>query len=875
MINNITQDIRSLFLNYFEKNQHQIVPSSPLIPYNDASLLFVNSGMVQFKNIFTGEEKYNFSKVTSSQKCIRAGGKHNDLDNVGYTKRHHTFFEMLGNFSFGDYFKDMAIKLAWDFLTKELGLNKDKLYVTVYRDDVEAFSLWQKIAGLSDSRIIKIATNDNFWSMGDTGPCGPCSEIFYDHGDKIFGGLPGTKDGDGDRYVEIWNLVFMQYLQQKDGTKVKLPNPSIDTGMGLERINAVIENVSDNYETKLFRKLIGASAELSKVKITPHNIASHRIVADHLRSASFLIADGVMPSNEGRGYVLRRIMRRAMRHLNQLGVKSPLMHKMLPYLIEEMAGTYPELSKAKSLISQVLQQEEEKFGLTLSNGLKLLDSELAALASNKVLSGQVAFKLYDTYGFPLDLTKDIVEKKNLQLDEQEFELCMQKQKELARKSWSGSGEKVVEELWFELYQHFGATEFVGYHQNSARAKVLAIIVDGRKTTTAKAGSQVMILVNQTPFYAESGGQMGDIGFIESQKNLQIKITDTKKYMQHLHLHIGTIVTGEIAINEEVNLEIDEHYRNKLRANHSATHLLHYVLRKNLGDHVVQKGSIVRAEKLRFDFTQPKALSKEEIIAIEEQVNALICSNNEVNTVIMPQDQAKKMGAMALFGEKYQDEVRVVSMGNKLDASIELCGGTHVRASGDIGLFKIVSEGAIASGVRRIEAITGLVALQAMRTQQHYLEELCNLVKANQADLLAKVTMLLQEKKDLEKKANQLKQESFTKSDLSKRSEINGMNFISQVNENLDAKDLKLLVQNLQQERSVVLAVSVLDDKALVLIATSKDLAHKYPAHELIKPFMTIIGGNGGGREQLAQGQGSKIAQIPKAIKAVQDYIKQL
>jgi alanyl-tRNA synthetase len=712
--------------------------------------------------------------------------------------------------------------------------------------------------------------------MGDTGPCGPCSEIFYDHGDKIFGGLPGTKDADGDRYVEIWNLVFMQYLQKSDGKKVKLPNPSIDTGMGLERINAVIENVSDNYDTKLFRKLIGISEELSKVKITPQNIASHRIIADHLRAASFLIADGVMPANEGRGYVLRRIMRRAMRHVHQLGVRTPLMHKMLPYLVTEMANAYPELTNASSLISQILQQEEEKFGLTLSNGLKLLDTELSSLSNSKVFSGQVAFKLYDTYGFPLDLTKDIVEKRNIKLDEEEFASCMQKQKELARKSWAGSGEKVTEELWFELYNSFGATEFVGYHQNSARACVLALIVDGKKTSTAKVGQQVMILVNQTPFYAESGGQMGDIGFIYAEKNLKIKITDTKKYMQNLHVHIGIVVDGSIAVNEEVRLEIDEDYRNKLRANHSATHLLHYVLRKNLGEHVVQKGSLVTAEKLRFDFTHPKALSKGEVITIEEQVNALICSNNETKTVIMPQDQAKAMGAMALFGEKYQEEVRVVSMGNNLNASIELCGGTHVKASGDIGLLKIVSEGAISSGVRRVEAITGLAALQTIRAQQTQVEELCSLVKANQIDLLEKIKALLQEKKDLEKKINQLKQASLNEADLSELALINGVNFISQVSQKLEAKDLKLLAQNLQKKHHscIVLVASMVDEKVLVLILVSQDLTIKYKAHELIKPFMAIVGGNGGGKEQMAQGQGSNVVQIPKAIKAVQDYLTQ-
>ncbi len=870
-------EIRSSFLDYFKKNNHKIVPSSPLIPYNDSSLMFVNSGMVQFKNIFTGEEKVDFTTASSSQKCIRAGGKHNDLDNVGYTARHHTFFEMLGNFSFGDYFKEQAIKLAWDFLTKELCLPKEKLYVTVYHDDLDALNLWKKIAGLSDDRIIKISTNDNFWSMGDTGPCGPCSEIFYDHGDKIFGGLPGTKDEDGDRFVEIWNLVFMQYEQLADGSRINLPKQSIDTGMGIERIGAVVQNLHNNYDIDLFRNLIAVSEELSKTKATDATFASHRIIADHLRSSGFLIADGVMPSNEGRGYVLRRIMRRSMRHIHQLGVREPMMNLMVPYLVKEMGDSYPELIRAKDLIVEVIKQEEEKFGATLSKGLKLLDTELSTLDQGSLFSGEAAFKLYDTYGFPIDITKDIVEGKNIKLDEAGFESCMQKQKELARKSWVGSGEKIVDEIWFDIYNSHGATEFLGYTKTKATGNIIAIIEDGKNVTKASASAkEIIIITNQTPFYGESGGQMGDIGIITNDKDCTIKVTDTKKYLGKLHAHVVVVEKGSVQIGSSANLIVDQKHRNELRSNHSATHILHYVMRKHLGAHITQKGSLVSSERLRFDIASPKAVTKEELLLIEREVNDIIRTNTLVDTTIMSVDQAIQKGAMALFGEKYSEEVRVVSMGPQDDHSVELCGGTHVNATGDIGCFKIISESAISSGVRRIEAVTGNNAILLFQQQHGLLEEIASSLKSSRSDITSKIQVLIKDKKDLEKNVTNLKQAILISSDTSLVEKINQINFISDVSSEIEVKDMRKWAEDLNKKHgdAIVIVVSTIGGKSSIVVSISDNLVDKFNAVELVKIASLKLGGaGGGGKPNLAQGGGSDITHIQDAIIAVKNAIR--
>jgi alanyl-tRNA synthetase len=872
-----TNEIRSLFLNYFKKNNHKIVPSSPLIPYNDSSLMFVNSGMVQFKNIFTGEEKVDLKTASSSQKCIRAGGKHNDLDNVGFTARHHTFFEMLGNFSFGDYFKEQAIKLAWDFLTQELCLPKDKLYVTVYHDDIDAFNLWKKIAGFTHDRIIKISTNDNFWSMGDLGPCGPCSEIFYDHGDKIFGGLPGTKDADGDRFVEIWNLVFMQYEQLEGGKRINLPKQSIDTGMGLERISAVVQNLHNNYEIDLFRNLIAASEELSKNKINNDNQASHRIIADHLRSSGFLIADGVMPSNEGRGYVLRRIMRRAMRHVHQLGVREPMMNLMAPYLIKEMGDSYPELIRAKDLIIEVIKQEEEKFGATLSKGLKLLDTELSSLDKGSLFSGEAAFKLYDTYGFPLDITKDIVEGKNIKLDEAGFEVCMKKQKELARKSWVGSGEKIIDEIWFDIYNQYGATEFLGYSNIKAIGNVIAIIEDGKHIEIANAGDkEIIIITNQTPFYGESGGQMGDIGIVTNDKDLMIEVIDTKKYLGTLHAHVAIVKRGSIEIGSSATLIVDQNHRNELKNNHSATHILHYVMRKRLGSHITQKGSLVSSQRLRFDIANPRAITKEELLLIERDVNDIIRTNTLVDTSIMSVEGAISKGAMALFGEKYNEEVRVVSMGPIDNHSIELCGGTHVNATGDIGCFKIISEGAIASGVRRIEAVTGKNAIELFQQQQKQLDDIAETIKSSKTDIIFKIQTLIKDKKDLEKNLANLKQKQFAVNDTSLVEQINQIKFVSDVSSQVEVKDIRKWAEDLNKkhENSIVIVVSTFGEKSSIAVSISDCLTDKFNAVELVKIAALKLGGaGGGGKLNLAQAGGPDIIHIQDAIIALKNTLR--
>ena len=704
-----TNEIRRSFLDYFGSEGHVQVPSAPLVPYNDPTLMFVNAGMVPFKNVFTGLETPPGPRATSSQKCVRAGGKHNDLDNVGYTARHHTFFEMLGNFSFGDYFKEQAILHAWTLLTRDWGLPAGRLTATVYHTDDEAFDLWRKIAGLPEERIIRIPTSDNFWSMGDTGPCGPCSEIFYDHGDHIPGGPPGSPDEDGDRFIEIWNLVFMQFDQGADGTRRDLPKPSIDTGMGLERIAAVMQGVHDNYDTDTFRALIAASESLTGVKAAGDQTASHRVIADHLRSTSFLMADGVLPSNEGRGYVLRRIMRRAMRHAHLLGAKDPLMHRLVPALVTEMGQAYPELQRGQALIEEVLLREETQFRRTLDKGLKLLDEATGDMASGGELDGETAFKLYDTYGFPYDLTEDALRVRGISVDQAGFDAAMARQKAAARAAWKGSGDAASGEIWFDIAERAGATEFTGYTATSGEGTVVAIVRDGAEVQSASAGEAVVILTNQTPFYGESGGQTGDTGTITTPGGLAALVTDTAKPLGRLHAHHATITAGTVSVGDSVHLDVDTARRDAIRANHSATHLLHAALRNRLGEHVTQKGSLVAEDRLRFDFSHPKPLSPEDITAIEAEVNAEILANQQVATRLMSPDDAVEAGALALFGEKYGDEVRVLSMGRKNGSrtySVALCGGTHVRATGDIGLLRIITESAVASGVRRIEALTG-------------------------------------------------------------------------------------------------------------------------------------------------------------------------
>ncbi|MEO7248320.1 MAG: alanine--tRNA ligase, partial [Novosphingobium sp.] len=737
-----TNEIRRSFLDYFGAAGHDVVQSASLVPYNDPTLMFVNAGMVPFKNVFTGLESRATARATSSQKCVRAGGKHNDLDNVGYTARHHTFFEMLGNFSFGDYFKEQAIEHAWTLLTREWGLSKDKLLVTVYHTDDEAFALWGKIAGLPDERIIRIPTKDNFWAMGDDGPCGPCSEIFFDHGDHIWGGPPGSKDEDGDRFIEIWNLVFMQFEQAAGEIVGDLPKPSIDTGMGLERISAVMQGVHDNYDTDTFKALIAVSEDLTGVKAAGETQASHRVIADHLRSTSFLLADGVLPSNEGRGYVLRRIMRRAMRHAHLLGAKEPLMHRLVPALVTEMGQAYPELGRAEPLIREVLAREETKFRQTLANGLKLLDEATGTMGEGGELPGETAFKLYDTFGFPYDLTEDALRARGIAVDRHGFDVAMAGQKAAARAAWKGSGQAADSEVWFDIAERAGATEFTGYSSTSAEAQVVALVKDGKEVTSAGPGDKVSVITNQTPFYGESGGQTGDAGTITGANGLRLEVTDTGKPLGRLHAHNAVVEAGTLAVGDIVKLDIDVARRDAIRANHSATHLLHAALRHRLGAHVTQKGSLVAADRLRFDFSQPTALTAEDIAVIEAEVNAEIRGNAPVVTRLMSPEDAIEAGAMALFGEKYGEEVRVLSMGSSAGGetySVELCGGTHVRATGDIGIFRIVSEGAVSSGVRRIEALTGEGARQWLVGREDALKGAASLLRTTPDEVEARVS----------------------------------------------------------------------------------------------------------------------------------------
>jgi len=878
-----TNEIRRSFLDYFSKAGHAATPSAPLVPYNDPTLMFVNAGMVPFKNVFTGLETPASPRAASSQKCVRAGGKHNDLDNVGYTARHHTFFEMLGNFSFGDYFKEQAITHAWTLLTKEWGLPKDRLTVTVYHTDDEAADLWRKIAGLPEDRIIRIPTSDNFWSMGDTGPCGPCSEIFYDHGDHIFGGPPGSPDEDGDRFVEIWNLVFMQYEQQAGGARIDLPKPSIDTGMGIERIAAVLQGVHDNYDTDTFKALISASESLTGVAASGENSASHRVIADHLRSTSFLMADGVLPSNEGRGYVLRRIMRRAMRHAHLLGAAEPLMHRLVPALVTEMGQAYPELVRGQALVEEVLEREETQFRRTLDKGLKLLDEATGGLAQGGELDGEVAFRLYDTYGFPYDLTEDALRARGIGVDKAGFDAAMARQKAAARAAWKGSGEAASGEVWFDIAEREGATEFTGYASTTGEGKVVAIVKGGTEVTAAAAGDEVVILTNQTPFYGESGGQTGDAGTIASLGGLRATVTDTSKPLGRLHAHQVRIEAGEVAVGDTVELKVDAERRDRIRANHSATHLVHAALRGRLGGHVTQKGSMVAEDRLRFDFSHPVALTPEDIAAIEAEVNAEIRANEQVSTRLMTPDDAVAAGALALFGEKYGDEVRVLSMGRAggegRNYSVELCGGTHVRATGDIGIFRIVSESAVSSGVRRIEAMTGEGARQWLVAREEALKAAAGVIRATPEEVPARLAALLEERKRLEKELAEAKKAlalggGGTGGAAAADESVAGVTFSGQVLDGLDPKELRPLLDAAKQRMGsgVAAIIAVNDGKASIAAAVTDDLTARFSAVDLVRAGVEALGGKGGGgRPDMAQGggpDGSKAADALAAVKAV-------
>ena len=876
-----TNEIRRSFLEYFGSQGHDVVQSAPLVPYNDPTLMFTNAGMVPFKNVFTGLESRAVPRATSSQKCVRAGGKHNDLDNVGYTARHHTFFEMLGNFSFGDYFKEQAITHAWTLLTKEWGLPKDKLLATVYHTDDEAFALWQKIAGLSEDRIIRIPTKDNFWAMGDDGPCGPCSEIFYDHGDHIWGGPPGSAEEDGDRFIEIWNLVFMQFEQTAGEITGELPKPSIDTGMGLERIAAVMQGQHDNYDTDTFKALIAASVGLTGVKAEGETQASHRVIADHLRSTSFLLADGVLPSNEGRGYVLRRIMRRAMRHAHLLGAKDPLMHRLVPALVTEMGAAYPELGRAQPLIEETLLREEVQFRRTLANGLKLLDEATGDMGEGGQLSGETAFKLYDTYGFPYDLTEDALRSRGISVDRAGFDAAMAQQKAAARAAWKGSGQAADAEVWFDIAERVGATEFTGYTANTGEAQVVALVRDGKEVDSAGAGDSVSVITNQTPFYGESGGQVGDAGTITGASGLVLQVSDTGKPLGRLHAHNAIVASGSLKVGDVVKLDIDVARRDATRANHSATHLLHEALRRRLGDHVTQKGSMVSAERLRFDFAHPAALTAEDLAVVEAEVNAEVRANDPVVTRLMSPEDAIAAGAMALFGEKYGDEVRVLSMGRSTEGksySTELCGGTHVRAMGDIGLFRIVSESAVSSGVRRIEALTGEGARNWLVGREEQLKQVAGLLKTTPDDVEARVAALVDERRKLERELAEAKKAlalggGGAKADAADE-DVGGVKFSGQVLDGLDPKDLRGLLDQAKQRlgSGVAVIVAVNDGKASVAAAVTDDLTGKVSAVDLVRAGVEALGGKGGGgRADMAQGggpDGSKAADAIAAAKAV-------
>lgn len=876
-----TNDIRRSFLDYFGGEGHHIEPSAPLVPHNDPTLMFVNAGMVPFKNVFTGLEKRLYSTATSAQKCVRAGGKHNDLDNVGFTARHHTFFEMLGNFSFGDYFKEEAIHHAWTLITKTWGLSPEKLTATVYHTDDEAFNLWRKISGLPEERIIRIPTNDNFWSMGDTGPCGPCSEIFYDHGDHIWGGPPGSPDEDGDRFVEIWNLVFMQYEQLAGGERVDLPRPSIDTGMGLERIAAVMQGVTDNYDTDTFKALIAASVDQTGVAADEVHRASHRVIADHLRAASFLIADGVLPSNEGRGYVLRRIMRRAMRHAHLLGAKEPLMYRLFPALTAEMGAAYPELMRAGPLITETLEREESKFRQTLDKGLRLLDEATTELHDGDTLPGDVAFKLYDTYGFPYDLTEDALRTSGIEVDRVGFDAAMAQQKAAARAAWKGSGEKASDEIWFDIAETNGSTEFIGYNGTTGEASVIALVKDGVNVVAAEAGDDVIVLTNQTPFYGESGGQAGDAGTISTLEGASATVVDTAKPLGRLHAHSAKIDSGGLKVGDTVMLNVDAARRDRVRANHSATHLLHAALRGRLGEHVTQKGSLVAEDRLRFDFSHPKALSAEEIADIEAVVNAHIRGNEAVTTRLMTPEDAIEAGAMALFGEKYGDEVRVLSMGagDGKSYSVELCGGTHVNALGDIALFKIISESAVSSGVRRIEAMTGEAARLWLVGRDEALKSVATTLKTTPDDVPSRVAAMADALKKAERELAEAKKALAMGGGAGGNSPVveavGSTSLLAQVVEGLDPKNLRGTVDEMKKQvgSGVAMLVAINDGRASVAVGVTDDAKGQYSAVDLVKLAVAALGGQGGGgRPDMAQGGGPNGAAAQDAVAAVREAL---
>ncbi|MFD0918105.1 alanine--tRNA ligase [Pseudahrensia aquimaris] len=878
-------DIRSSFLSYFEKNGHTAVESSPLVPRNDPTLMFTAAGMVQFKNVFTGLETRDYTRAATSQKCVRAGGKHNDLDNVGYTARHHTFFEMLGNFSFGDYFKADAIELAWNLLTKEFGLDAAKLLVTVYHTDDEAFDLWKKIAGLNDERIIRIATSDNFWSAGDTGPCGPCSEIFFDHGDHIWGGPPGSPEEDGDRFVEIWNLVFMQYEQVTPDERVDLPKPSIDTGMGIERIAAVLQGTHDNYEIDLFKALIRASEEATGVGSDEKTRASHRVIADHLRAVCFLIADGVLPSNEGRGYVLRRIMRRAMRHASLLGAQDPLMWRLVPALIGQMGSAYPELGRNEALMSETLKLEETRFRKTLNRGLSLLDEASAELNEGDKLDGETAFKLYDTYGFPLDLTQDALRRRGIEVDTDTYNVAMERQKQEARASWQGAGGAAEESIWFKLREEHGATEFLGYGTEKAEGVVQALVRDGETVGALKQGETGWLIVNQTPFYGESGGQMGDTGLV-SGPDCSLNVSDTRRKADGLFIHEVTVNDGSIKVGDALTLEVDHARRAQLRANHSATHLVHEALREVLGNHVSQKGSLVAPERLRFDFAHPKPVEVSEMAQVDDLANAYVMQNDAVTTTLMAVDDAIELGAQAQFGEKYGDEVRVVSMGKIMEGeragkpwSLELCGGTHVNQTGDIGLVAIVSESAVSSGVRRIEALTGKAAREYLQGQDELLREAAAALKSAPADVPSRVATLLDERKKLERELAEAKKRLAMgggSADQAGPETIGDVMFSGRVIEGISPKELKGLVD---EEKSrlgsgiVAIAAKTEDGKAAVVVGVSGDLIERFSAVDMVRAASEAVGGKGGGgRPDMAQAGGPDGEKCDAALAAVRTLI---
>ena len=880
-------DIRSTFLNFFVDRGHTMVDSSPLVPRNDPTLMFTNSGMVQFKNVFTGAETRNYKRATTAQKSVRAGGKHNDLENVGYTARHHTFFEMLGNFSFGDYFKPDAIEFAWTLVTKHFGLSKDRLLVTVYHEDEQAADLWKKIGGFSDDKIIRITTDANFWRMGDVGPCGPCSEIFIDQGDRLQGGPPGSPDEDGDRFLEFWNLVFMQFEEQPGGGRINLPRPSVDTGMGLERMAAIMQGVTSNYDIDLFKALIGATADL--VNVDPEGLQkpSFRVIADHLRATSFLISDGVLPGNEGRGYVLRRIMRRAMRHAHILGAKEPMVYRLVAELVKQMGPAYPELIRAESLITETLKLEESRFKLMLDRGLRLLDEETQKLKKGHALPGDIAFKLYDTFGFPLDLTQDVLRGQGQTVDVAGFDGAMAKQKIAARAAWSGSGETGTAKLWFDIRDEFGATEFLGYSTEKAEGQITAIVHGEARVSEAKEGDKVQVVVNQTPFYAESGGQMGDAGTITTVSGAVITITDTQKEADTVWSHIGVVIKGSVKIGDLGVFLVDGKRRSSLRAHHSATHLLHEALRRRLGTHVTQKGSLVSPDRLRFDFSHSTPISSDDLAVIEAEVNHRIRMNEEVFTRLMSPQEAMDNGAMALFGEKYGDEVRVLLMGGREEKdekgkeyfSVELCGGTHVKRTGDIAVFKIISESAVSSGVRRIEALTGSTALNWFHNQEVILQEAAEAMKAPMSEVSNRVIQLVDERRRLEKEVTDLRRQLAMVGDSKTNEapkEINGIHFISRILTDVPARDLKPMADafKAQVKSGVIALVSSFEDKVSIVVAVTDDVTKTISAVELVKIAAEIVGGKGGGgRPDMAQAGGSDVSAMPKAIAAIEQVLQ--